>query len=56
LNPAIGIAIELVQAAYNSEPILVLYSLTMVIGPLLGAIIAAWFFDRFYRVVYVNWK
>lgn len=44
------------QAIVNSEPILVVYSLTMVLGPLLGGALAALFFNKFYFPVYNNWK
>lgn len=49
LNPIIGFAFQTLIAYKKQNPILLLYSLPIVIGPILGGMLAFVVFTKFYK-------
>jgi len=48
INPAIGFAFQIYAAIEKGNFLLFLYSFSLIIGPIIGAGMAAWFFRDFY--------
>jgi len=47
INPALGIVFQVVMAIKKSNPMLILYTLPVIIGPTVGAILAYYVFKIF---------
>lgn len=56
LNPAVAFAIMIFKAIDIRNGIVIAYSLVLIIGPLVGGLLAGLFFEKVYKRIYLDWK
>lgn len=56
LNPAVAFNVMLFKSISLKNGLLLVYTLAIIIGPFLGALLAGLFFEKVYKKIYMDWK